>query len=122
MIFELTGDVPSKKNSKRIFTRGSRPVLLPSENHEAWHEDASWQLKVQTRPADPIKKAAVVITIWPSTARKADLTNKAESIMDLLVDMEILEDDNWFVVGDNRLIFGGVDKENPRAKVEITVL
>lgn len=94
-------------------------MLLASENFMDWHVDASYQLKMQQRPVDPIKKAGVCITLFAETKRAADLTNKAESIMDLLVDMEILEDDNWFIVGDLHLKFGGVDKENPRAVIEI---
>lgn len=57
--------------------------------------------------------------MFPNSKRKADLTNKAESIMDALVDAGVLEDDNWFVCGDIRLLFGGIDRLNPRAEVEI---
>ena len=39
--------------------------------------------------------------------------------MDLFVDTGILSDDNWFVVGDIHLKFGGVDKLNPRVEVGI---
>ena len=60
----------------------------------------------------------ISIKIYAPDKRKADLTNKAESIMDLLVDNGKIEDDNWFVIGDIRLLFGGVDKVNPRAEIE----
>lgn len=125
MRFKLIGNIPSKKNSKRIISRNrygqslQRPMLLASENFMYWHVDASYQLKAQQRPVDPIKKCAICITIFAESKRAADLTNKAESIMDLLVDMGILEDDNWFIVGDIHLIFGGVDNQNPRAVIEI---
>ena len=99
--------------------RGGRKLLVPSDRHEDWHLDASWQLKAQKRPADPIEMASIVITIFAENKRPSDLSNKAESIMDLLVDMEIIKDDNWFVIGDLHLKFGGVDKENPRAVIEI---
>jgi hypothetical protein len=62
---------------------------------------------------------AILITFYPPDRNAGDLTNKAESIMDLLVDMEILEDDNWFICSDIHLKFGGVDKQNPRAEIEI---
>lgn len=112
----VIGNIPSKKNSKRIFCRGKYPTVLPSKKHEEWHEELMWQLKGQKK-IENIEK--INITFYPSTKRKADLTNKAESIMDLLVDADIIEDDNWFVVGELNLIFGGKDKENPRAEIEI---
>lgn len=124
--FELSGNIPSKKNSKRIVTRDrygrhlDRPRLLSSESHESWHPFACLELRGQVRPTDPIKKAKVEITLYNKTKSRGDLTNKAESVMDLLVDMEILEDDNWFVVPNVHLLFGGVDKDNPRAIIKIT--
>lgn len=49
----------------------------------------------------------------------ADLTNKAESVMDLLVDCGIIVDDSWQVVEKLTLRIGGIDKKNPRVVVEI---
>lgn len=120
--FEITGNIPSKKNSKRIFQRAGRPFIVSSQAHQEWHEEASWQLKVQDRPKEPLEKVAIVFTLYAENMRAGDLTNKAESVMDLLVDMEILKDDNWFICGDIHLKFGGVDKKNPRAVIEIMPL
>lgn len=39
--------------------------------------------------------------------------------MDLLVDEKILKDDSWDCVPELRLLFGGIDKNNPRAEVFI---
>lgn len=123
MKITLSGIPPSKKNSKRIITRGSRQYIVPSENYDDWHVDATWEIKSQrVIPVLPIEKAAVKITFFAPTMRPADLTNKAESIMDLLVDLGILKDDNWFICGDLHLKFGGVEKKDPRAIIEITRL
>jgi Holliday junction resolvase RusA-like endonuclease len=62
----------------------------------------------------------IVIQIWAGDKRASDLTNKAESIMDLLVDAGILSDDNWFVVPNVELIFAGVDPKKPRAVIKIS--
>ena len=51
--------------------------------------------------------------------RIADLTNKAESIMDLLVDNKIIKDDNWRIIPELFLKSCGVNKQNPRAEIEI---
>lgn len=77
-----------------------------------------WELKIQnTDRVENISK--IEITIYAPDKRKADKTNKAESIMDLMVDAGIIEDDNWFVFPELNLKFGGVDREFPRAEVVI---
>lgn len=110
----IKGRTPSKKNSRNIVCRGRFPMNLPSDRYVAWHKEALAQLV----GIEPIKSEHLRITIYPPDARKADLTNKAESVMDTLVDAGILEDDNWFVVNEITLKFGGIDKENPRAEIE----
>lgn len=64
-------------------------------------------------------QAKVSITFYPNTRRRFDLSNAAESVMDLLVDAAILADDSWSVVLDLSLHFGEVDPKNPRAEVNI---
>jgi Holliday junction resolvase RusA-like endonuclease len=66
------------------------------------------------------KPESIQITVYPPTLRKYDLTNKAESIMDALVDAKIIEDDNVNVVPKLILIHGGKDKDNPRAEIIIS--
>lgn len=102
---------------------GHRPVILSSKDYEAWHTIASFELKSQVKGmANRIRLSGpyrVHIVIFAENFRKADLTNKAESIMDLLVDNYILEDDNWFQVPRIELEFGGIDKKNPRAEINL---
>lgn len=122
MILTLSGNVPSKKNSRNIFRNKytGKQMNLPSEKYYDWHTNAGKELLTQWRAVHYFPKCEVEITFYPKTHAKADLTNKAESILDLLVDMGIISDDNWFVVTKNTQIFGGVDKENPRAEIKIT--
>lgn len=116
MRITLPGRIPSKKNSKQLIYRHGRSFLIPSSNYTLWQQEQSYRLK---KIPKPIENAEIEITIFAPDKRTADLTNKAESIMDLLVDNQILKDDSWFVIGKLTLIFGGVDKENPRAEIEI---
>lgn len=112
----IPGSIPSKKNSKRIFCHGRRPIVLPSERHEAWEKEAGKVLagvKLCPNPA-----LVEILFFWPDL-RKADLSNKAESIMDLLVKCGILLDDSWQIVPKLVLISGGLDRQNPRAIVMI---
>ncbi len=106
----IKGRTPSKKNS-RINTRSGRS--FPSAKYTAWHKDASRQLIGQPQ----IGNKNITLEFWMPDQRRCDLTNKAESIMDLLVDNFHIIDDCWQETGPIHLIPMGVDKENPRCKI-----
>lgn len=110
----IYGSTPSKKNSKIMVCRGKFPMLLPSARYTEWHKDALTQL-IGMRP---IISKSLQLTFYAGDNRKFDLSNKCESIMDLLVDAGIIEDDNYSVISDLHLKFGGVDKGNARCLLE----
>lgn len=112
----INGRVPSKKNSKQVVCFGNRPRVLPSKNYQEWHKTALQELKVV--PIKTIETSELTLTFFAPDKRASDLSNKAESIMDLLVDAGVLKDDNWFIIPKLILIFGGVDKENPRCEID----
>jgi Endodeoxyribonuclease RusA. len=114
----IKGRVPSKKNSRVCFVRGGKMMNIPSKKYTEWHKDAIAQLASYDRGLleDIVK---VTLSIWAPDKRASDLTNKAESIMDLLVDHKIIADDNWWLVSKIELIFMGVDRPNPRCEVYI---
>lgn len=114
----LSGRIPSKKNSKIIVCRGKRPLLLPSEQYAAWQVVSSWELMKQ-KPKKGIQKCEIIATFFLPDARRTDLSNKWESVGDLLVDNGILEDDNCTVIPKLTLIYGGIDKDKPRVNIEI---
>ena len=118
MKFFIYGNVPSKKNSRVPFVRNGRMMNFPSKNYVKWHKEALLQLKTNLFYSQSVN---IVITLYVPTKRKSDLTNKAESIMDLLVDKGILQDDNYFCVPQILLKFGGVDREKPRAIIDIEI-
>ena len=115
MRITLKGRIPSKKNSKIMVCRGRYPMLLPSENYTKWHKEASAQLPRQTKE----EFHNVHFTLFAPDRRAGDLSNKFESVADLLVDNKIIKDDNWFVLENITMIFGGVDTKNPRAIIEL---
>ena len=94
--------------------RGKFPILLPSSKYTAWHKDAM----IGLTGMKPIKSKKITLTFFAGDNRKFDLSNKAESIMDLLVDCELIEDDNYSVVSELYLKFGGVEKGNARCEIE----
>lgn len=115
------GTIPSKKNSRMLFVRNGRIINLPQKRYEEWHKTALQSLKkIAPRLSDSIEE--VHLTIYSENKRKFDLTNKAESIMDLLVDAGIILDDNYEVIPKITIKYGGVSKEDPRCEIEIHLL
>lgn len=114
----IYGEVPSKKNTRIPVTRGSYTFMIPGKTYKAWHALAVPQVP-KCRVESP---TAVTMTFYAKTKRKADLTNRAESVMDLLVDCGVLEDDNYFAVPKVTLVFAGVDKEQPRVEIDFTAI
>jgi hypothetical protein len=120
----LAGRIPSKKNSKQIVFVHGRKLVIPSKEYAAWHKEQSKAL-IETKayfcrgPQFPLKEATIEMIITFPDNRKADLTNKAESIMDLLVDNGILEDDNHKVCRRVVMESGGVDKLKAGANITI---
>lgn len=108
----IYGSTPSKKNS-RINTRSGRS--FPSSKYTAWHKNASAQLV----GIKPIPGGTVLnVTFFAGDNRKFDLSNKLESVMDLFVDLRIIQDDNWSIVPEINLKFGGVEKDNAHCVIE----
>jgi Holliday junction resolvase RusA-like endonuclease len=117
--FRIEGRIPSKKNSRCLFVRGGKLMNIPSAKYTEWHKSAMEQVSEIRKKYFLLKDVEIQIDFFAPDKRASDLSNKAESIMDLLVDAGILEDDNWWVVGRLVLCFRGVDKANPGATVYI---
>jgi Holliday junction resolvase RusA-like endonuclease len=117
----ITGDTPSKKNGKEIIwnKKTGKPFLKSSDTHDNWHAQAMPQLLGKPLINGQIKRVELVF--YPKTLRRADCTNRAESVMDLLVDAGIIKDDNWFIVPEVYLKYGGYDRDNPRCEVVIII-
>lgn len=95
----LEGTIPSKKNSKRIVGRGKRMFIISSKNYLEWEKEKADEIYGQPDEINAITTPIrLSITFSSSTKRKWDLSNKVESIQDLLVKVGVLEDDNWSIV------------------------
>lgn len=111
MNFILEGIIPSKKNSRRMIMRGDRKFSVPSIKHEQWANTMRWELNVQkamfrSEIKFPIEAPVKIdVRFGSATRRKWDLSNKFESIADLLVDTAILSDDNYTILRHVNLSF-----------------
>lgn len=110
----IQGRIPSKKNARQALNFGGRCVLVPNKLFKQWNKEALMQVALQKKETFG---SEIRIVMFAPDARKFDLTNKAESIMDLLVEAKVIDDDNYEVVSRLILEFGGIDRENPRAEI-----
>ena len=76
----------------------------------------------QVRPLKLNKEIHIVYNFYMPDARKTDLSNKVESINDLLVDYWLLEDDNRNIIKELFIRCNGIDKENPRCEIQIKLM
>lgn len=116
----IKGRIPSKKNCLTIAGSGKKKWITPSSKYTNWEKEQIGFIRASlpnlTTLNPPYK---IDIKFYAPDYHEADLSNKLESIQDMLVTCKLLEDDNWFVLGDIHPRFIAVDSENPRAEVEI---
>lgn len=121
--FYLKGQVPAQKNTKQVAynRRTGRPFIMTSKSTKDWQLMAANQLRVlNIKPFEG--EVSIECVFFHKDKRKRDIDNELASIMDLLKNNGIIEDDNCFVVREIKLSFGGIDKDNPGAKIAINNL
>lgn len=91
IIYELTGNIPSKKNSK-IATRHG---VFSSKKYVEWHKDATIQILDQAIATVDNYPVAILIELTRSDNRLSDIDNAVGSIMDLLTDTGVILDDSY---------------------------
>lgn len=115
----LTGETPSKKNS-RINTRSGRS--FPNKRYTNWHKHAKSEIlqQVQTVPMFE-DSCSLNIVFFHGDLRRRDSDNMVSSILDLLVDSKIISDDNWQII--RRIeVDNFYDKNNPRCCVLVKTI
>lgn len=120
MVLIIEGETPSKKNAK-IRTRSG--YMIPSAQHQKWHQDAMLQLHGQIsrmrKPPEPIEQPVqITLRFFHGDNVRRDSDNQASSIMDLLQDAKLLADDRWQIV---RIltIYNFYDKGHARCEIDI---
>ena len=117
-VFILEGQVPAKKNSRRLFYKNGRMINIPSKNYQDWHSDALKQLGVMGIPKlNPPYK--LTLSFWFKDRRPKDLDNSLASVCDLLQDAGIIENDDARRLIEVHCYYKGVSKDSPRVKVDI---
>ena len=103
--FVLSGETPSKKNS-RINTRSGRS--FPSKRFTQWHDEKA--LFISSEIASGAVKCfqgggiALYCTFVHGDKKRRDSDNQLASILDLLVDCGVIPDDCWQVVNEKHIL------------------
>lgn len=116
--YVFRGEVASKKNSKVLARVKGRPMLLPSKKFQAWEKMARVAIMAEGRPSVPLKAARLSMTIYHGDMLKRDSNNATQGVQDVLVEMGVLADDNWMVIGTPE-VSHMVDVEDPRLEVTV---
>lgn len=125
MVLVIQGECPSKKNS-RINTRSGRS--FPSKRYMAWLDSALAQLMGQIADFRRNGKNLVferglelTVTFYHGDLKRRDSDNQLSSVLDMLVDAQVIPDDNWEILPVKH-IFDAYDKGNPRCVISLEAL
>lgn len=120
--------VPSKKNQRTPIVNQStgKTFLKSSDQYIKWKkltkpfwEGEYW--KLYNERVTPITRCKINIQFYFGDDKDKDCTNKAETIMDALVEHQILADDSFKVVSEVSLK-GFLCRDRPRTELYITLL
>lgn len=119
------GVVYSKKNSRRTFYRyDTRKVVnIPSKQAAIQEQTMVMGFKAQRTMAwrpDEYATYSVRVQIYQKNKQRRDLDNQVTSILDALVRARILPDDDFTHLQHIEVDFVGLDKNDPRAIIEVT--
>lgn len=116
--YVFRGEVASKKNSRMLVHSNGRSFLLPSERYREWEKNAKSVISLYGRPAAPFKAARLSIRIYHGDTVRRDTNNATQGIQDVLVEMGVIEDDNWMVIGSPE-VSHFIDVADPRMEVDV---
>lgn len=114
----FNGRILSKKNNQTTIPKGNKRIIVPSAKYNLWEKDAIEDALYGIPPVIWPRFKCGMILFAPDLAN-ADLSNKWEGLADAMVKAKIIPDDNWWQMSGVDLVFGGLDRENPRAIVKI---
>ena len=116
----IRGRIPSKKNAHFAKYVKGKICLFPNTKYQQWENDQIKRLMAdKIRPLKLDKPLKVVYKFRFPDSRKTDLSNKLESINDLLVRYGLFVDDNHEILACIEATSMGIDKENPRCEIEL---
>lgn len=120
--------VPSKKNDKEIVIGGDKKMyLVNSKQHVKWYnrhrplfDKWSYELVARHIRLPLVRCKAKVLFYFPDSMDR-DLTNKFETLADIMVDAGIIIDDTFKVLKPVHTD-GWVKRDRPRTEIYLTII
>lgn len=110
--------IPSKKNSK-IWTG---KILISSKKYREREELAIQNLEAERVPKHEYENIEHIdYKFYMPDNRRTDISNKLESINDMLVKFGLFKDDCWQVIKSFTCTTIEIDRKNPRVELIITL-
>lgn len=109
----LPGIPPSKKNSRIIIHgKNGRHFDIPSNEYQKWEKNMAWEVTQQCRKVGRMKLAVHLHVIFHVIDKVSwDLSNKLESVQDLLKKCSVVSDDNRFVIQEVKVSWMPADSD-----------
>ena len=92
---------------------------IPSKKYVEWEKYARQVIMSSGRPVTPFQAATITIRIYHGDMVRRDTNNSTQGIQDVLVEMGVIADDNWMVIGSPR-VDHFIDVSDPRMEVDVT--
>lgn len=127
LLAELTilGVPRVKKNNQQVVLARSKtgkyyPKKVDTPAYKRWHKNSIDQILKQKPSLEIDFPVNLACRFYMDTTQKVDLSALYEGIQDVLVELNVLEDDNYTIVASHDGSFVAVDKANPRMEITIT--
>ena len=107
--FTITGIIPSKKNSHKIKIHRGRPYIGPSDEYRAWEAENAHDLEMLSMAEKTHFRWQKNLSIkyifrqkltqkGKASTKRWDLSNKIESINDMMVKAGMIDDDHHGII------------------------
>jgi len=119
MNITIQGQTIAKKNSQRVVKMGQRHAIRASKAYESYAKGAVIDLMgLKWEGSYPV---VIEIFFFRQTKRSFDLDNMVSSVLDILVNAKVIEDDSMLHVIPKIHKHGWqIEKDNPRTELTIT--
>lgn len=116
--YKLTGETPSKKNSRQVFRGGKN---IPSKKYLMWLKRAEIEIFRQGILIPSIScPIEIKLVFHHKDERTRDTDNQVSSILDLLKGIKVIKDDNWKIV--RKINAEAVKDEEAYVEVELNMI
>ena len=114
----IQGRIPSKKNSMAQFfnKKTGRMISYYTSNTKNWMKEKKEELLL-LHLDKCFDHVSLTLNFYMPDARRTDLINKAESILDVLVASKIIQDDDYLCIDNLHMYYKGIDRAHPRVEI-----